>query len=98
LLFLIPKERGGIPLLCLKSKGGFIMYITKHVIERFQERITFEASEVVRFFIQRDIEDSEHMYQVNNIEKRIKDGVVYVLDKTNKHKPKVLTLYLLDGN
>ncbi|MEC1524474.1 hypothetical protein P9D43_20945 [Neobacillus niacini] len=74
------------------------MYITKHVIERFQERITFEASEVVRFFIERDIEDSEHMYQVNNIEKRIKNGIVYVLDKTNKRKPTVVTLYLLDGN
>lgn len=70
------------------------MYITNHVIKRFQQRITFEASEVVRFFIETDIHESEHLYQINNIEKRIKDDIVYVLDWTNKSIPTVITLYL----
>jgi len=31
------------------------MTFTKHVIERFRQRITCESPEVVRFFIQTDI-------------------------------------------
>jgi hypothetical protein len=74
------------------------MHITNHVIKRFQQRITFEASEVVRFFIENDIRDSEHLYQVNNIEKRLKDDIVYVLDRSNKAVPTVVTLYLLNNS
>ena len=70
------------------------MTITKHVIERFQERITSEHKEVVRFFIQEDIQRSTQLYRLNNIEKRECNGVIYVLDCTNESNPTVLTLYL----
>lgn len=71
------------------------MQITNHVIKRFQERITSETSEVVRSFIEMDIYDSKHLYRINHIEKRIKDGIVYVLDWKSQ---KVVTLYLLNEN
>jgi hypothetical protein len=72
------------------------MYITKHAIQRFRERITSENPEVVRFFIEQDVQNSELLYKVNNnIEKRISNGIVYVLDCKNQSNPKVVTLYLL---
>jgi hypothetical protein len=72
------------------------MHITQHVIKRFQERITFETTEVVRSFIEMDIRDSQHLYKVNNIEKRMKDGIIYVLDWERQSIPTVVTLYLLN--
>lgn len=71
------------------------MTITKHVIQRFQERITFESPDVVRGFITSDIETSLLLYRLNHIEKRVSNGVIYVLDYTNGTNPKVVTLYLV---
>ncbi|CAM4102040.1 hypothetical protein BAQ48_00095 [Bacillus luti] len=70
------------------------MTITKHVIQRFQERITFESPEWICCFIQSDLKDSTSLYRLNNIEKRINNGVIYVLDYTKETNPKVVTLYL----
>lgn len=70
------------------------MTFTKHVIERFQERITFEAPEVVRIFIQNDIENSVVLYRKNHIEKRLCKDIVYIVDCTYPAKPKVVTLYM----
>lgn len=70
------------------------MTITKHAIERFQERITWESREVVRLFIMEDIKKSTLLYRVNNEEKRECNGVIYVLDCTNEASPTVITLYL----
>jgi hypothetical protein len=70
------------------------MLITRHVIERFQERITFECAEVVRSFIELDIQNSIHLYKINDIEKRLKDDIIYVIDLKNPMLPKVVTLYL----
>ncbi|MGM0852399.1 MAG: hypothetical protein ACQEWI_07290 [Bacillota bacterium] len=44
------------------------MTITKHVIDRFQERITSEIQEVVRFFIQEEIQKSTQLYRLNKKE------------------------------
>jgi hypothetical protein len=70
------------------------MTITKHAINRFQERITYEAPDVVTSFIEADIETSTHLYRLNNIEKRVCNGVIYVLDFTKESNPIVVTLYL----
>lgn len=72
------------------------MHITKHVIQRFQERITFETPEVIRSFIELDIHYSQLLYRFNNIEKRIRNGIVYVLDWANNSIPTVVTLYLTE--
>lgn len=69
------------------------MTISKHAIERFRERVTWESNEVIRSFIEYDIESSELLYRLNNIEKRLANGIVYVLDCT-KGSPTVITLYL----
>jgi hypothetical protein len=70
------------------------MTITKHAIERFQERITYESPATVRFFIKSDIQKSTPLYRINHIEKRIINGVIYVLDVTKESHPIVMTLYL----
>ncbi|MGG3006681.1 hypothetical protein [Geobacillus stearothermophilus] len=70
------------------------MIITKHAIQRFKERITSESPEVIRIFIEADVKSSTILYRLNNIEKRICNGVIYVLDCTNETTPKVITLYL----
>ncbi|QIZ05631.1 hypothetical protein HFZ78_01800 [Priestia megaterium] len=70
------------------------MTVTKHVIQRFQERITDEPPEVVQHFIESDLKHSTHLYRLNHIEKRISNGVIYVLDCTKETNPVVLTLYL----
>jgi hypothetical protein len=70
------------------------MYITKHAIQRFRERITFEKSEVIRLFIEQDVKNSHLLYKVNNIEKRIRNGIVYVLEWKDQSNPTVVTLYL----
>lgn len=70
------------------------MTITRHVIKRFQERITSESSEVVRLFIESDIKKSTLLYRLNNFEKRIYKDIIYVLDYTKGKNPTVVTLYL----
>lgn len=70
------------------------MTLTNHVIKRFQERVTSETQEVVRFFIEEDLRNSTHLYRLNNIEKRECNGVVYVLDCSIESNPTVITLYL----
>lgn len=70
------------------------MTITKHAIQRFQERISFESPDVIRFFILEDIRNSTPLYRVNGKEKRICNEIIYILDYTNEKNPIVLTLYL----
>lgn len=70
------------------------MDITQHAIERFKERVTFDDPRAIRLFIETDIHESEHLYRINNIEKRIKDGIIYVLDWDSRSIPSVITLYL----
>lgn len=69
------------------------MYISNHVIQRFRERITSESFDVVRFFIESDIKNSQFLYRINDVEKRIINGIIYVLDY-KKTTPTVVTLYL----
>lgn len=70
------------------------MVFTKHVIERFQERITSEAPEVVRCFIKSDIEQSTLLYRKDNIEKRRFNDITYVVNCENPNKLRVITLYI----
>ena len=70
------------------------MTFTNHVIERFQERITSESPGVIRSFIESEIRSSISLYRIKNIEKRLSNGVIYVLDMTDSINPKVITLYL----
>lgn len=70
------------------------MIVTKHVIERFQERITFESPKVIRSFIESDLRNSTLLYRVNNIEKRSINGITYVLESSRNSDPTVVTLYL----
>lgn len=70
------------------------MTITKHVIKRFQERITFESADVICSFIISDLESSILLYRLNHIEKRICNGVIYILDYSKVTNPRVVTLYL----
>jgi hypothetical protein len=69
------------------------MYISNHVIQRFRERITSESFDVVRIFIESDIKNSQFLYRINDIEKRIINGIIYVLDY-KETTPTVVTLYL----
>lgn len=73
------------------------MTITKHVIKRFQERITYESPEVICSFIKSDVYNSTLLYRINNIEKRVINGIVYVLDFSREFNPKVVTLYLVNN-
>ena len=70
------------------------MTFTKHVIERFQQRITCESPEAVRFFIQNDIKKSTLIYRKNRIEKRRYNDIIYIVDCQNPTQPKVVTLYI----
>src|SRR5690625_637508 len=71
-----------------------MMTITKHAIERFKERITWEDNELVKNFIKHDIENSELLYRINDTEKRLVNGIVYVVNCQNSERPVVITLYL----
>ena len=70
------------------------MTITKHAIERFKERITWEDNALVSNFIKQDIENSELLYRINDTEKRLVNGIVYVVNCKNSERPVVVTLYL----
>lgn len=70
------------------------MTITNHVIKRFQERITYESPEVIRSFIESDLKYSKQLYRLNNIEKRKRNDIIYVVNYTQKSNPIVITLYL----
>lgn len=71
------------------------MVITNHAIERFRERVTLDSEEVVRQFIEEDIKQSECLYSINGVEeKRICNGIIYVIDKSNPMQEIVVTLYL----
>ena len=69
------------------------MTFTKHVINRFKERITYETLDAVKFFIQNDINNSVLLYRKGHIEKRLCNDIVYIIDCSNQAVPKVVTLY-----
>jgi hypothetical protein len=48
---------------------------------------------VVRIFIESDIKNSQFLYRINDTEKRIINGIIYVLDY-KETTPTVVTLYL----
>lgn len=74
-----------------------MMEITKHAIDRFRERVTPESTDVIRMFIENDIKRSTSLYSVNGTEeKRICDGIIYVLRTTKAKQQLVVTLYLND--
>lgn len=71
------------------------MQITKHAVERFKERVTPESTDVIKMFIESDIKRSTVLYSVNGIEeKRLCDGIIYVIKKTKSNQDIVITLYL----
>lgn len=70
------------------------MVCSKHAIERYVERITPAPIDVIEQFILKDLIDSECLYRIGNIEKRYKNGIVYVLDHTEEAVPTVVTLYI----
>lgn len=71
------------------------MQITKHAVERFRERVTPESTEVIKIFIENDIKRSTALYTVNGTEeKRVCDGIIYVLKTTETKQQIVITLYL----
>lgn len=70
------------------------MVITNHAVTRFKERITAASYESICTFIEEDIKKSELLYSCNGIEKRMYNGIVYVIDPSKKYQPVVVTLYL----
>lgn len=70
------------------------MIITKHAIKRFKERVTSASYESICTFIQEDINNSELLYSINGIEKRIYNGIIYIVDPSAKRQPVVVSLYL----
>lgn len=72
------------------------MVISQHAIERFRERVTPESDEAIRLFIQEDIKHSISSYTVNGVkEKRICNGIVYIIDTAKNRQKVVVTLYLI---
>lgn len=68
------------------------MRISRHAVERYQERITPASYEFTTNFIKEEVKKSELLYSVNGVEKRTCSGIVYIIDRTNQ--PTVVTLYL----
>lgn len=64
------------------------MFITKHAIKRFRERVTEGPVEFIKNFIKEEIAQSILLYSFNGTEKRYSNGLVFVVE--NK---KVVTLY-----
>ena len=71
-----------------------MMTISKHAIERFKERITWEENHSVEEFIKLDISKSKLLYRKDDMERRTINGIIYVIDCRIANQPIVVTLFL----
>lgn len=70
------------------------MIITEHAVNRFKERVTVASYDIICNFIENDVQNSSLLYSFNGIEKRMCNGIIYVIDPNDKLHPVVITLYL----
>ena len=74
------------------------MTITLHAHERLNERITPMGLNFARKFVEGEIESGISSYTICKDGKRktkiMNNGIIYIVDETNKHNKVVLTVYL----